>query len=200
MISSSLCLSVQPPTTRRHASWRATCGEIWHFAEKCVIQTAVALHKTRAASAAELAHGIVATRKSHEAGEPADLLEVIARIQGYAEEHLGHAILNLGNKVATALDLYQHVIPFAGNLIAPSHFYESFDRIHRIARVLLSPVIFAEDMDAIGTASINPIATRILAEEIRNSVFDRFGVRPFVTVTRIDYESWGSITRKHFEL
>ncbi len=199
MISSSLCLSVQPPTTRRHASWRATCGEIWHFAEKCVIQTAVALHKTRAASAAELAHGIVATRKSHEAGEPADLLEVIARIQGYAEEHLGHAILNLGNKVAATLALYQHVIPFAGNLIAPSVFYESFDHLHKIARVLLSPIIFAEDTDAIGTASINPMATKIVAEEIHRTVSNRFGIRSFVTTARLDYENWVSVTHKHFE-
>ncbi|MEI6177966.1 MAG: hypothetical protein WCS43_13830, partial [Verrucomicrobiota bacterium] len=181
------------------APWHATLGDIWHFAEKCLIRTAVALHKTRAASAAEIARGIVATRKSHEAGKPADLLERIAGIQGYADEHLGQAILNLGNKVATTLDLYQHVIPFAGNLIAPSHFYESFDHIHRVARVLLSPVIFAEDMDAIGTASANPMATGILAEEIRDSVFDRFGIRPFVTTIRLDYESWVSITRKHFE-
>ena len=65
---------------------------------------------------------------------------------------------------------------------------------------LLSPVIFAEDTDAIGIASINPVAASILAEEIRSSVYKRFGIRSFVTVARLDYENWAFLTRKHFEL
>jgi hypothetical protein len=92
------------------------------------------------------------------------------------------------------------VIPFGGKLIAPSAFYDSFDRIHQIARVLLSPVVYAEDTDAIGTASTNPIASAILGEEIRNQIYKRFGIRPFVTIARLDYESWTFLTRKHFEL
>jgi hypothetical protein len=110
------------------------------------------------------------------------------------------AILELGNKVATTLVPHAPIIPFAGKLIAPSVFYDSFDSIHKIARILLSPVIFAEDTDAIGTASANPIASSLLAEEIRNAVFKRFGIRPFVTIARLDYESWTFLTRKHFEL
>lgn len=201
MISTTaLPLPVQPRPSIRHTHRHATPGGIWHFAEKCLIRTAVALHQTRAANSADLARGIAAVRQSHEAGKPADLLEGIARIQGHADERLGMAILELGNRAASTLELYQHVIPFAGNLIAPSLFYEAFDQIHGIARVLLAPVTFAEEMVSIGTASINPMATLILAEEIRNSVFDRFGIRPFVTTTRLDYESWSSVTRKHFEL
>jgi hypothetical protein len=61
-------------------------------------------------------------------------------------------------------------------------------------------VIYAEDTDAIGTASINPFAAAILAEEIQSTVFKRFGIRPFVTIARLDYESWTFLTRKHFEL
>lgn len=133
-------------------------------------------------------------------GKPSDLLEVIARIQGHDEEHLGRAILELSAKVAIAVSPYPPLIPFGGKLIAPSAFYESFDHIHRIARALLSPVIYAEDTDAIGTASANPVASAILAEEIRNSVFRRFGIRPFVTIARLDYESWTFLSRKHFEL
>jgi hypothetical protein len=131
---------------------------------------------------------------------PADLLEQIARIQGHGEEHLSPAILEIGNKAALALTPYAPLIPFAGKLIAPSAFYESFDQIHKLARLLLCPVIYAEDTDAIGTASINPFAAAILAEEIQTTVFKRFGIRPFVTIARLDYESWTFLTRKHFEL
>jgi hypothetical protein len=31
-------------------------------------------------------------------------------------------------------------------------------------------------------------------------VFRRFGIRPFVTIARLDYESWTFLSRKHFEL
>jgi hypothetical protein len=197
-------MAVQEPppqaTETRHSAEGSTHGDIWDFTEVCLRQTAEALHFARAASAAELNQGIATARESHAAGKPADLLEVVARIQGHSEEHLSHAMLTLGNKVAATLAHYQPLVPFGGKLIAPTAFYESFDQIHRIARVLLSPVIYAEDTDAIGTASVNPVASAILAEEIRNTVFKRFGIRPFVTASRLDYESWTFLSRKHFEL
>ncbi len=175
-------------------------ANLWEFAELCLAQTAEALHEVRAATPAQLNQGIAATRELHASEKPSDLLEVIARIQGHDEERLGAAIMELSNKISTIQSPYPPVAPFGGKLIAPSAFYDSFDQIHKIARVLLSPVIYAEDTDAIGTASVNPIASAILAEEIRNAVHRRFGIRPFVTVARLDYENWSFLARKHFEL
>lgn len=173
---------------------------LWDFAELCLQRSAGALHEARAATPAEMSQAINAAREMHAEGRPCDILEVLARIQGHGEEHLGPAVLELGDKVSATLTPQAPFVPFAGRLIAPSAFYESFDQIHKLARVLLSPVIYAEDTDAIGTASINPVASALLADEIRSSVFKRFGIRPFVTVARLDYESWTFLTRKHFEL
>ena len=170
------------------------------FAEECLMRTAEALHESRAASVAEIQQGIAEARESHANGTPMDLIEQVARIQGHAEEHIGPAILEIGNKVASTYAHPVPMVPFAGKLIAPSAFYESFDQMHKLARLLLAPVIYAEDTDAIGTASINPVAATILAEEIQAAVFKRFGIRPFLTVARLDYESWAFLTRKHFEL
>jgi hypothetical protein len=175
-------------------------GGIRDFAEECLTRTAEALHESRAATAAEIQQGIAAAREFHANGTPMDLIEQIARIQGHAEEHLGPAILELGSKVSATFAHQVPMVPFAGKLIAPSAFYESFDQMHKLARLLLAPVIYAEDTDAIGTASINPVAATILAEEIQAAVFKRFGIRPFLTVARLDYESWSFLTRKHFEL
>ena len=183
--------SQEPPTQT---------GDIWDFAETCLEQTAAALHQARVASASEISQAVATAREFHALQKPSDLIEVLAKVQGHSEEHLGPAILTLGNKIAATQSPYAPLVPFAGRLIAPSAFYESFDQIHRIARVLLSPVIFAEDTDAIGTASANPVASAILAEEIRSAVYKRFGIRPFVTIARLDYESWTFLTRKHFEL
>lgn len=175
-------------------------GDLWDFAEMCLHATAGSLHEARAGTTSEISQAISIAREAHAMQRPADLLEVLARVQGHGEEHMSAAIFELGDKVATTLTPYAPLVPFAGKLIAPSAFYDSFDSIHKIARVLLSPVIYAEDTDSIGTASANPIASSILAEEIRNNVFRRFGIRPFVTIARLDYESWAFLTRKHFEL
>lgn len=175
-------------------------SEARDFAEECLLRTAEALQEARAASAAEINQAIATTRESHANGKPAELLETLARIQGHDEEHLSPAILELGNKVAQTRSPYAPLIPFAGKLIAPSAFYDSFDQLHKLARLLLSPVIYAEDTDSIGTASVNPVASAILAAEIENAVYKRFGIRPFLTVARLDYESWTFLTRKHFEL
>jgi hypothetical protein len=194
MLSASPFLEVQDPELT------LAKGDIWEFAEVCLQQTAEALHQARAGTPADISQAISAVRVDHARGVPSDLLEGLARVQGHEEEHISSAILNLGNRVASTLAITVPVIPFGGKLIAPSAFYESFDRVHKIARVLLSPVIYAEDTDAIGTASANPIACAILAEEIRTQVFKRFGIRPFVTIARLEYESWAFLTRKHFEL
>ncbi|MDP3851200.1 MAG: hypothetical protein Q8Q59_11895 [Luteolibacter sp.] len=196
MSSPFLAVEAPPP----QAPPRPPSGEVRDFAEECLMKTAEALHEARAASATEINQAIAAARESQALGRPTDLLEAVARVQGHDEEHLSPAILELGNKVALTLTPYAPLIPFAGKLIAPSAFYDSFDQLHKLARVLLSPVIYAEDTDAIGTASANPVAAAILAEEIAVVVYKRFGIRPFVTIARLDYESWTFLTRKHFEL
>lgn len=192
--------SVSPFLPVQEAAHGSKGGDIWDLAEVCLQRTAGALHEARAATPSEVSQAIAIAREFHVQERPSDLLEVLARVQGHGEEHLSPAILELGNKVAATLLPYAPLVPFAGKLIAPSAFYDSFDQIHRLARALLSPVIYAEDTDSIGTASANPVACAILADEIRAVVFKRFGIRPFVTVARLDYESWTFLSRKHFEL
>jgi hypothetical protein len=44
------------------------------------------------------------------------------------------------------------------------------------------------------------MAAVILADEIRTTVMKRVGIRPFVSIARLDYESWVFLSHKHFEL
>lgn len=173
-------------------------ADIWELAEICLLQTADALHSARAGTPTEISKGISLAREDHAEKKPSDLIEILARIQGHDEEHLGPAILELGDKVASTLPPYAPLIPFAGKLITPTAFYDSFESIHQIARILRCPVIYAEDTDSIGIASVNPVASKVLAEEIRAAAFKRLGVRPFITIARLDYESWTFLIRKHF--
>jgi hypothetical protein len=168
--------------------------------ETCLDRTTEALSTSRGASHLEISHALDSVRRAAAEGIPVDLVEAVARAQGHQEEHLGNAILSLAEKLAGTLIPAPQLVPFAGKLIAPSSFYESYDQLYQTARDLLSPVIFVEDTDSIGVASINPIAAALLATNIQEVVFRRFGIRPFLTVARLDYEAWTFLTRKHFGL
>lgn len=189
--------STVPTISVSNSSERASHEEIF---EGCLQRTAAAAFQSQAATEDEIKQAIQLARDSFAANRPSDLVECLARVLGHDEEHLSKPITELGDKIALTLPFNPAIVPFAGKLIAPSAFYDSFDHIHRLARVLLSPVIYAEDTDAIGIASINPITAMALAEKIHDSVVKRFGIRPFITVARMDYENWTFLTRKHFEL
>jgi len=131
---------------------------------------------------------------------PLDLIDTLARMQGSDEEHMSPAITRLSAAVASTMATPPPAIPFAGKLIAPSAFYESFQNILAMGRALLVPVIFAEDTDAIGVGSVNPIAAHLLAGEIHSSVDKRFSIKPFMTIGSLDYESWAFLVRKHFAI
>ncbi|MCX6880029.1 MAG: hypothetical protein NTW21_40440 [Verrucomicrobia bacterium] len=175
-------------------------SDLGDLVEACLDQTAEALIFTRAASQVEVSHAVAAVRKSQAEGRPLDLMEAVAREQGHQEEQLGGIMRSLGERLAANLNPSPQLIPFAGKLIAPSAFYESFDHLHKIARALLTPVVFVEDTDSIGVASVNPIAATILAAKIQEQVSRRFDIRPFLTIARLDYEAWAFLTHKHFEL
>ncbi|MEO0016975.1 MAG: hypothetical protein RLZZ522_258 [Verrucomicrobiota bacterium] len=166
--------------------------------ESCLERTAAALLSTCAASESEVSHALDAVHRAGEEGLRLDLLQAVAASQGFQEEQVGSVIVSLAEKISVTLNPVPPLVPFAGKLIAPSAFYESFTQLYQTAMALLTPVIFVEDTDAIGVASINPIAAELLAECVQNVVFRRFGIRPFLTVARIDYESWCFLTRKHF--
>jgi len=175
-------------------------SNIGELVEACIGQTAEALAQTRAACQGDVLDAVETVRKAHAQGRPQDLMAAVALLQGQDEPDLGALVEALGNRVASTLNPSPHLIPFAGRLIAPSGFYESFEQIHKLARALLVPVIFAEEAGSIGVGSVNPIAGAILAWKIQELVARRFDIRPFVTVTRLDYESWTYLTHRHFEL
>ena len=166
--------------------------------EACLDKTSHALLAVKAATPSEVAEAAELCRKSKSDGRAMDLLEAAAKIQGREEPQMSDAVNALAEKLSITLNTAPPLITFAAKLITPTAFYESFDRIHRIAADLLVPVIFVEDTDAIGVASINPIAAEMLSQIIQDAVSRRFGIRPFMTILRLDHESWSFLTRKHF--
>jgi len=167
---------------------------------RCLELTVNALRQSGVATDHEARALIHHIQDVPEDAPPLDILHSLARMQGSDEEHMSPAIARLADAVASTMPAPPPLIPFAGKLIAPSSFYESFGNILAMGQALLAPVIYAEDTDALGVASINPFAARLLAAEIHTSVESRFGIKPFLSVCRVDYESWAFLIRKHFAL
>lgn len=167
--------------------------------EECLQRTATVLFQAEAADKADLIHAVNLARQSNAHGHPADLLEILARHLGHEEPQLSATIASYGEKIASTLIPSPPIIPFAGKLIAPSAFYESFPELRQLGHALMAPITYAEDSDAIGTAAINPIAAIIMGEEIIAAVARRYSIRPFVTSVILEYPSWTETVRKHFQ-
>ncbi|MBK1882598.1 hypothetical protein JIN85_09235 [Luteolibacter pohnpeiensis] len=167
--------------------------------EECLTRTSEALLELGLASREELTRCENAVRQSHEDGHPGDLIEAIAHLQGNPPDQVTSVMNQLSEKIARSLSPTPPMIPFAARLITPTAFYEAFPEIRKLCKALLSPVVYAEDTDAIGTASLNPIAAMIVAEEIQIAAQFQTGIRPFVSIALIDFDGWAAVTRKHFE-
>lgn len=168
--------------------------------ESCLVKTAEALSRAGVASDDQIFEALTTARETQAMGKPVDLLEATARILGHDEQHISQAIFDMSAAVGATMHPSPPHIPFASKLIAPSSFYESFEALHKLGKALLVPVLYAEDTDAIATGSVNPVAANIFSQEVYQAVSKRFGIRPFITVVRMDYESWTFLCRKHFEL
>ena len=175
-------------------------GDIDACLEECLDKTVRAFTAASLATAEEIDR--LRERFSQRIADekPADLIEILARLQGTEEERMGIEVARISHGVASVINPSPPLIPFAGKLIAPSAFYEAYTQLHELSKALLSPVIFAEDTDAIGTGGLNPVASLIMADRILAVVNRRFAIRPFVTAVRLDYESWNFLGRKHYGL
>lgn len=179
-----------------------TAGSVMEEADlhaTCLQRTATALYESGAATEAEIQAAAHQCYQSLDRSENVELIEYVARAQGHDEARIGEAIRKLSDRAASTMATPPCHIPFASKLIAPNAFYGTYPEIHRICKELLCPVLYAEDTDAIGVASINPVATTIIAEKIGEIALSRVNIRPFVTTALMDYESWCFLTRKHFE-
>ncbi len=129
-----------------------------------------------------------------------DLVELLARIKGIEEEYISEEIARISQAVSGVISPSPPLIPFASRLITPTAFYERFPELFDLSVALLSPIVFADDIDAIGTGALNPIAAAIMGEQIYAAVTQRNSIRPFVTTVKLDYDGWAFLTRKHFGL
>lgn len=88
--------------------------------------------------------------------------------------------------------------PFAAKMMTPSAFYEKYEPLYDLARSLMCPILYNEDADVIGLGSINPVTATIFAQAVHAFVAGSQDIVPYITCVRLNYESWKTLTAKHF--
>ena len=67
-----------------------------------------------------------------------------------------------------------------------------------MAMIMMAPISFAEDLDVIGVASINPFFADMLAGSISEELKEVSSVQPLISIVRLDYVGWMKMNEKHF--
>jgi len=190
-------MSLLQQTTGEDAPQPRTTGEAMTV---CLRETFALLSDVGLATGPDMEKTLRALERAAASGLPGDILEMLVRIQGVDEEFVPAEASRVANAIAKIVYPALPVVPFASRMMTPAMFYASFPQVLTMAKMLMAPVIYAEDLDAIGVAAFNPVAARIMAEEVVSAVHARNGVRPFVTTVRMEFDPWTLLTRKQFSL
>ena len=100
--------------------------------------------------------------------------------------------------MAQSLDTSPLRIPFLGRLITPTAFYEKYPSIAQLCKLMMVPISYNEDADVIGLTSINPYFAEALSSMIIDELKEFTKVRPIINTTRISYDNWQKMNKKHF--
>jgi hypothetical protein len=133
-------------------------------------------------------------------GKPSEVFETITRLSTVAPRDIPDFISGLGLAVAKTLRHRVPLVPNLTRLVPPSAFYTDFPELAIAARALLVPVLYSEDHEAVGLGSVNPIPALEMAGMVERELPVETGTAPFVSVVRLDYDTWRTLLEKHFGL
>ena len=90
------------------------------------------------------------------------------------------------------------LVPFASRMPTPSVFYDLNEGLLGECRRLMTPVLYAEELEVIGIGSINPTALGIAAQIIRHALTEKTGTTPIVSRILLHHEGWMSLCQQQF--
>ena len=62
----------------------------------------------------------------------------------------------------------------------------------------MTPILYAEELDVIGVASINPVALGIAAQIIMRTLGEKTGTTPIVSRILLHHDGWMSLCQQQF--
>lgn len=133
------------------------------------------------------------------AGKGSDPVDCLARLRAGNGEMLDASVEAISVKLADTLPETPTRIPFAGRLIAPTSLYEQNPYIFSICKLMRVPIAYAEDLDVLALASVNPYFMDALSVSIGDYAMQHIGTQPIISSIRLDYAGWVNMCNKHFK-
>lgn len=166
--------------------------------EHALIRTLAMLQQHNLASAEDCSQVAARVRRSWEQGIGSDPVDGLARLRAGGGDMLDASVEMISSKMAHAMPFAPTRVPFAARLIPPSALYEKFPELKTFCKLLLVPVSYAEDLDVIGIASINPYFADAVSAYLTDKIKKETGIQPIIHVIRLDYVGWAKMCQKHF--
>lgn len=131
---------------------------------------------------------------------PWDALEFLAALRVRNADERPVEVERLGRALSQVMGQPLALIPFGNRMQPPAGFLELNPDIVHECRKSLTPLLFAEESEAIGVGSINPVALRIISKKIVADVERRSGIKPIVSRMLLHHDGWLTLCQKQFDL
>jgi hypothetical protein len=166
--------------------------------EHALIRTLAMLQQHGLATAEDCNQVAKMVKSDWLSGKGADPIDYLAKLSAGSSEMHDASIETISIKLAETLSFIPTRVPFAGKLIKPAALYEKNPDIELMCRLMRVPVAYAEDLDVLALASINPYFMDALSAEISSYAMERNGTQPIISIIRLDYAGWETMCIKHF--
>ncbi|NNC88140.1 MAG: hypothetical protein HKN82_06730 [Akkermansiaceae bacterium] len=131
---------------------------------------------------------------------PWDPLEFVAALRVSEPDARPVEVERLGRGLAAAAGQALTLIPFAARIPTPSSFYDDHADLRLQCHQLLVPILYAEEMEVVGIASINPVALDLAEQFVVADIHSRTGNNPLISKLLLHHDSWMSLCQKQFAL
>lgn len=186
------------PAPAQHSNFAAVAQEVPMALQHALIRTLAMMQQHNLASAEDCSQVAAKVRRNWEAGKGSDPIDCLARLRAGGGDMLDASVEMISSKMAHTLPFVPTRIPFAGRLIPPTAFYEKNPKMELLCRLMLVPIAYAEDLDILAVATINPYFADAISAAIMDYVKAKAGIRPIISVIRLDYVGWAKMCQKHF--
>lgn len=127
-----------------------------------------------------------------------EILPLMAQLRGIDEKEHTATVGGWGRSLAPVVKRRYSLVPFAGRLMGSSTFFEKHPKAQEAAKAIMCPLVFAEDTDVVGFATINPVAGVAMADFVTRNVRTKSGATPYVSMFTLELNEWQELCKKQF--
>lgn len=128
-----------------------------------------------------------------------EIFPVMAHLRGISEDEKSVTMTKWARAITPIVKRRHPLVPFAGKIYGSSSFFGKYGAVKAAAAEVKCPLIYAEEADAVGFGTLNPVAGLRLGEFVAEYLKKKTGIQPFVSVFLLDAETWSNLNERQFD-